>query len=233
MVVSRRRDISRSHQRKTGESDEQAGFPTTALTSDQRQPPVCGGVRTIDADADRLLDEVLLARLSTGDVDSAVAFVRRFQRGVFGVALAITGDLNTAEDVARQAFEHAARHAGAYERQHGSVGAWLTRICRDLGVDVIYARAAAPVAPDDLAGLLTAMSRQPNPQEGSVPLRGTLDRLPATQARAVAMAGIFGMTAQQIADAEHIPVGMARTRITDGMRKLRDAWSASVATAAN
>jgi DNA-directed RNA polymerase specialized sigma24 family protein len=64
-------------------------------------------------------------------------------------------------------------------------------------------------------------------------LRTTLDRLPATQARAVAMASMFGMTAQQIADAERIPVGMARTRITDGMRKLRDACSGPVAAAAN
>jgi hypothetical protein len=40
----------------------------------------------MDADADRLPDEVLLARLGPGDVDSAVAFVRRFQRVVFGVA---------------------------------------------------------------------------------------------------------------------------------------------------
>lgn len=180
-----------------------------------------------------LPDDVLLARLGTGDGDSAVAFVRRFQRVVFGVALAITGDLDTAEDVARQAFEHASRHAKAYDWQRGPVRTWLTRIARDLGVDVVHARGAAPVTPHDLAGLFTAMSRQPHPHEDSAVLRGTLDRLPATQARAVAMASIFGMTAQQIADAERIPVGRARTRITDGMQKLRDAWSDSVATAAN
>jgi RNA polymerase sigma-70 factor (ECF subfamily) len=176
------------------------------------------------ADADRLPDEVWLARLGTGDVDSAVAFVRHFQRDVFGVALAITGDPDTAEDAARRAFEHASRHARAYDWQRGSVRAWLTRIARDLAVDVTHARAAAPVTPDDLAGLLTAMSRQPDAHEDSAMLRGTLDGLPATQARAVAMAGIFGMTAKQIADAERIPFCVARTRITDGMRKLRDAW---------
>jgi RNA polymerase sigma factor (sigma-70 family) len=192
------------------------------------------GVRTMDADAGRLTDEVLLAGLGTGDVDSAVAFVRRFQRVVFGVALAVAGDPGTAEDVARQAFEYASRHARAYDRQRGPVGAWLTRIARDLGVDTIHARAAAPATPDDLAGLLTAMSRQPDPpeaaHEGAAPLRATLARLPATQARAVAMGSVRGMTAQQIADAEGVPLGTARTRITDGMRKLRDAGSGSVAT---
>jgi len=185
-------------------------------------PPTTGkgwceaSARTRDADADRLPDEVLLARLGTGDAGSAVAFVRRFQRVVFGVALAVTGDPDTAEDVARR------------------VRIWLARIARNLGIDAIHARAAAPATPDDRAGLLTAMSRQPDPRkvayEGAAALRGTLARLPATQASAVAMASIRGMTAQQIADTEGVPLSTARARITDGMRRLRDARSGLVAT---
>jgi RNA polymerase sigma factor (sigma-70 family) len=178
----------------------------------------------MDADADRLPDAVLLARLGTGDVDSAVAFVRRFQRVVFGVALAITGDLDTAEDVAQRAFEQATRNAKAYDWRRGSVRAWLTRIARGLSVDVIRARPAAPVTPEDLAALLTAMSRQPGrlevAHEGAAALTGRFARLPATRARAVAMVSIYGMTARQIADAEGVPLGTARTRITDGMRKV-------------
>jgi DNA-directed RNA polymerase specialized sigma24 family protein len=37
--------------------------------------------------------------------------VRRFQRIVFGVALAVTSDTATAEDIAQRAFEQAWRHA--------------------------------------------------------------------------------------------------------------------------
>jgi RNA polymerase sigma-70 factor (ECF subfamily) len=55
-------------------------------------------------------------------------------------------------------------------------------------------------------------------------LRRALADLPAPQARAVAMAGIYGMTARQIADTEDIPLGTAKTRIRDGMQKLRDAY---------
>ena len=61
---------------------------------------------------------------------SPVAFVRRFQRIVFGVAIAVTGDPVTAEDVAQQAFEQAWRHASVYDSRRGSVRAWLTRIRR-------------------------------------------------------------------------------------------------------
>lgn len=182
----------------------------------------------MDTDADRLPDEVLLAGLGTGDVDFTVTFVHRFQRVVFGIAMTITGDPGTAEDVAQQAFERAWRHAHVYDSRRGSVRAWMTTIARNLAVDVIHARTSTPVAPDDLAGLLTAMTDTPGrlavAHAAAAVLRGTLARLPATQARAVAMAGIYGMTARQISDAEGIPLDTAKTRIRDGMQRLRDAY---------
>jgi hypothetical protein len=76
----------------------------------------------------------------------------------------------------------------------------------------------------DLAGLLTVMSGPPERptagRAGTAGLPGRLDRLPAAQARAVAMASLYGMTARQIAHAEGIPLGTARTLIRDGMREL-------------
>ena len=184
-------------------------------------------VQPMRPDADRLPDEVLLAGLGRGDVDSAAAFVDRFQRLVFGIAMTVTGDPGTAEDVAQQTFERARRQAQVYDSRCGSVRGWMTTIARNLAVDVIHARPSAPVAPDYLSGLLTAMTETPGPfagaDEGAAGLRRALARLPATQARAVAMAGIYGMTARQIADAEDVPLGTAKTRIREGMQTLRDA----------
>ena len=178
-------------------------------------------------DADRLPDEVLLAGLGTGDVDFAVTFVHRFQQVVFGIAITVTGDPGTAEDVAQQTFERAWRHAQVYDPRRGSVRAWMTTMAMNLAVDVIHACPSAPLAPGDLSGLLTAMTDPPEQpagaHEGAAVLRRTLARLPATQARAVAMAGIYRMTAGQIADAEGIPLHTAKTRIRDGMQTLRDA----------
>jgi RNA polymerase sigma factor (sigma-70 family) len=176
-------------------------------------------------DADRLPDEVLLAGLGTGDVDLAVTFVHRFQRAVFGIAMTVTGDPGTAEEVAQQTFEWAWRHAQVYDSRQGPVRAWMTTIARNLAVDVIHARPSAPVAPAGLSGLLAGMtdpSEQPaGAHGGAAVLRRTLAGLPATQARAVAMAGIYGMTARQIARAEGIPLDTARTRIRDGMQALQ------------
>jgi RNA polymerase sigma factor (sigma-70 family) len=178
--------------------------------------------------ADGLPDETLLAGLGAGDADLALAFVRRFQRIVFGVAVTVIGDPAAAEDVAQQAFEQAWRHAQMYDSRRGSVRAWLTTIARNLAVDVLRARTSAPVDPDDLPALLTAVTETPErvavANDRAAGLRRELGRLPAPQARAVAMAGIYGMTARQIADAESVPLGTAKTRIRDGMQKLRAAY---------
>jgi RNA polymerase sigma-70 factor (ECF subfamily) len=177
---------------------------------------------------DRQSDESLLAGLGAGDAELAVAFVRRFQRIVFGVALAVIGDSATAEDVAQQAFEQAWRHASVYDSRRGSVRTWLTTIAHNLAIDVVRARSAVPMDPDDLPVLLAAMTDSPErmavANDSAEGVRRALTRLPEPQARAVAMAGIYGMTARQIADTEGIPLGTAKTRIRDGMQKLRAAF---------
>jgi RNA polymerase sigma factor (sigma-70 family) len=177
---------------------------------------------------ERQPDEVLLAGLGAGDAELAVAFVRRFQRVVFGVAVAVLSDPKTAEDVSQQAFEQAWRHAQVYDSRRGTVRAWLTRITHNLAIDVVRARASIPVDPDELPVVLTGMTDGPEPlavaRDSAAGLRRALARLPLTQARAVTMAGVYGMTARQVADTEGIPLGTAKTRIRDGMQKLRAAY---------
>ena len=178
--------------------------------------------------SDELPDETLLAGLGAGDADLALAFVRRFQRIVFGVAISVIGNPAAAEDVAQQTFEQAWRHAQVYDSRRGSVRTWLTTIAHNLAVDVLRARTSAPVDPDDLPALLTAVTETPErvavANDRASGLRRQLRRLPAPQARAVAMAGIYGMTARQIAETEDVPLGTAKTRIRDGMQKLRAAY---------
>ncbi|MBJ6637947.1 MULTISPECIES: RNA polymerase sigma factor [unclassified Streptomyces] len=174
---------------------------------------------------ERLPDEALLSGLSTGDQELAVAFVRRFQHRVFGVAMAVTGDPQLAEDIAQQTFERAWRHAQIYDSRRGSVTTWLTTIAHNLAIDAVRARRTQAVAPEDLEALLGVVTETPErwalADEASSQLRAALARLPREQARALVMAGVYGMTAQQIAEREKIPLGTAKTRIRAAMGKLR------------
>jgi RNA polymerase sigma factor (sigma-70 family) len=175
----------------------------------------------------RAADETLLAGLTTGDPEIAVAFVRRFQRTVYGVAIAVVGDPQLAEDIAQQTFERAWRHAQMYDPRRGSVKTWLAAIAHHLAIDAVRARRPTPVAPEDLDALLDIVTETPElralADESAARIRTALSALPRDQARALAMAGIYGMTAQQVADAERIPLGTAKTRIRTAMGKLRTA----------
>lgn len=200
--------------------------------SGQRRRPIHTASSDVSTDVARigipiedLPDETLLAGLGTGDAEIAVAFVRRFQRTVFGVALAVLGDQRLAEDVAQQTFERAWRHAQVYDSRRGSVRTWLTTIAHNLAIDVVRARKPVPLDPAELTDMLGAIRDTPERRamasEDSRELRAELDNLPREQARAVVLAGIYGMTAKQIAELESIPLGTAKTRIRTAMEKLR------------
>lgn len=183
------------------------------------------GMQWLQLPVGRIPDEALLAGLATGDPELAVTFVRRFQHTVFGVAVAVTRDPQLAEDIAQQTFERAWRHAQVYDSRRGSVTAWLTTIAHNLAIDAVRSRQPDPVAPEDLDALLSAVTETPEQQaladEASATLRAAVARLPYEQRRALVMAGLYGMTARQVADREHIPLGTAKTRIRAAMGKLR------------
>jgi RNA polymerase sigma factor (sigma-70 family) len=167
---------------------------------------------------DELPDEALLAGLAAGDTGATVAFVRRFQAKVFGVALAVTGDRTTAEDVAQQAFVKAWRRADTFDPVRGSVSAWITAIARNLAIDATRVRTPIPV--QTIFEQVVSTSRQEAAVDG-YGLREALRSLPVEQARAVVLSGVAGMSASQVAVAEGIPLGTAKTRIRTGMRRLR------------
>ncbi|MEV7419598.1 sigma-70 family RNA polymerase sigma factor [Streptomyces sp. NPDC089919] len=175
-------------------------------------------------------DEALLAGLATGDPEIAVAFVRRFQRTVFGVAVAVVGDAQLAEDIAQQTFERAWRHGQVYDSRRGSVRTWLTAIAHNLAIDAVRARRARPVAPEDLDALLDVVRETPEARaladDASARVRAALGLLPREQARALVMAGIYGMTAREVAAFEGVPLGTAKTRIRTATGRLRTALEA-------
>lgn len=195
---------------------------------------VSSDVSRIGLPAERMEDAVLLSGLASGDSATGVAFVRRFQRRVFGVALAVVGDPMLAEDVAQQAFEKAWRRAATFDAGRGSVSTWLTTITHNLAIDAIRQRKPSPIDPSDLVRLLGPGTDEPEPRamktESADELRRAIRTLPPEQTRAVVMAGIYAMTAQEISDAEGIPLGTAKTRIRSGMLKLRAAMAAEGAS---
>jgi len=173
-------------------------------------------------------DDALLAGLAAEDADAAVAFVRRFQGRVYGLAISIVGDRALAEDVAQEAFTRAWRNAAAFDPRRGSVAGWLLTITRNLAIDALRLRRVEPVDPEALAALQISASASGPAEQATVRdevrhVARALTRLPVEQRRAVLLAALGGRTAREIGEVEGIPVGTAKTRIRSGMMKLREA----------
>ena len=162
---------------------------------------------------------------------AGATFVHRFERRVFGLAVSITRDRGLAEEVAQEAFLRAWRAAASYDRRRGSVLTWLLTIARNVAIDAIRARRAAPVESGELELLLatTLKGTVPDGAGGRVETLAAVERLgrlPVDQARAVVLAVIGGRTANEVAEHEGIPLGTAKTRIRTGLLRMRQAMEA-------
>lgn len=175
-----------------------------------------------------LSDESLLAGLGTGDPEAATAFIRRFQRRVFGLALTILGDRRAAEDASQETFVRAWRHAGAYDPRRGGVATWLLTIARNVSVDMVRMQRVDPVDPGIAVAMIESQSEKRGEQGDAYALvdemgwlRGALRSLPEEQKRALVLAAFFGHTTSEISALEDVPQGTVKTRIRTALRKLR------------
>ena len=177
-------------------------------------------------------DEALLAGMAAGDQDATVAFVRRYQRRVFGLARSMTADSAVAEDVAQEALIRAWRHAPVFDPRRGSVTAWVLTITRNLTIDALRMRRAVPTDPDDFAAT-ALLSLEHNPEDAVLRgdarhlVRRALADLSPEQRRAVVLAAVYGHTALEISESEGIPLGTAKTRIRSALTRLRAAVEVS------
>lgn len=188
-----------------------------------------GGSRPVVAavPADRTTDAALVGALVPGDPAASAAFVRRFQAGVYGLALSITRDPVLAADVARDAFVRACRAAATYDPARASATTWLLSITRRVAIAAARAHPRPPYSRRQLEQHVQHPLDRGNPTTAAVDeedARHSLQRLARhhpEQARAVVLAVVCGCTAAEVATHERIPLETAKTRIRTGLQQLR------------
>jgi RNA polymerase sigma-70 factor (ECF subfamily) len=113
------------------------------------------------------------------------------------------------------------RHAATYDPVRGSVVGWLLRITHNLAVDGLRVRRPVAIDPHSFREIVDDRPDPARVADAAAQVREALRELPVEQARAVLMAGMYGYTAQQIADLDDVPLGTTKTRIRLGLDKLR------------
>jgi RNA polymerase sigma-70 factor (ECF subfamily) len=172
-------------------------------------------------------DRATLERIARGDQDAVGELYDRHSRLVYSLALRIVRDQRDAEEVVQEVFAQAWQQSGRYDSARGSVVGWVLNLTRSRAIDRVRGRRARPEAPADGAVLLDlpdggpAADEQLASADQAAAVRAALEALPFLQRTAVELAFYEGLTHTEIADRLDQPIGTVKTRIRQGLMKLR------------
>jgi RNA polymerase sigma-70 factor (ECF subfamily) len=172
----------------------------------------------------------LAAGLRGRDPRALAALYEQHAPLVHGLALRMLMDAAAAEEVTQDVFLYVWQQAARFDATRGSLAAWLVTLARSRSIDRLRARASQARRIEGLArtttselppatGALDGMLAQE--RQGRV--RSALAMLPAEQRQALEIAYFEGLSHTEIAARLGAPLGTVKTRIRQGMLRLRAA----------
>jgi RNA polymerase sigma-70 factor (ECF subfamily) len=173
------------------------------------------------------LDE-LLRRASRGDEGAFAEWYDATSARAYGLAVRVLRDRAQAEEVTQEAYLDCWRYAARFDPRKGSAVAWLLTVVHRKAVDRVRAAEASTrrdtaygqreisVEHDETAEAATASLE-------ATRVRSALSGLTVKQREAVQLAFLGGYTHTEVAAMLELPIGTAKTRIRDGLIRLRDA----------
>ncbi|MBK9436070.1 MAG: ECF RNA polymerase sigma factor SigK [Micrococcales bacterium] len=172
-------------------------------------------------------DASLIARVARGDESAYESLFDRYASGAYGLAVRVVRDPDLARDIVQEAMLQVWTHAPRYDRKQGSVRAWLFTLVHRRAVDRIRSEQAGS---DREKKVGRAAFERPHDHVSADVERGleirrvrvALDDLTPLQREAIELAYFRGYTHTQVAEVLDIPLGTAKTRLRDGLIRLRD-----------
>jgi RNA polymerase sigma-70 factor (ECF subfamily) len=179
-------------------------------------------------------DRAVFERMGRGDQDALAEIYDRHGRLVYSLAFRILRDQSDAEDVVQDVFSQAWRQASRYDAARGSVLGWLLTLTRSRAIDRLRGRRSRPEPSSD-EGALNGIPDPAAPADvlaasaaQAAHIRAALDGLTVLQRVAIELAFYEGLTHAEIAERLELPLGTVKTRIRQGLLKLRDRLAGAV-----
>lgn len=169
-------------------------------------------------------EERLLAAVAGGDQRAFEALYDAYGRAVYSLALGMLRDAQAAQEVTQEVFLGIWRGAREFDSRRGSGRSWILAMAHHKSVDAVRRqrlRAAEPFEERMGDGIDVVAEAMRRVEGGEV--RAALMDLSAEQREAITLAYHGGYTQQEIAARLNLPLGTVKTRIRDGMLRLRAA----------
>ncbi len=174
----------------------------------------------------------LLRRCGRADESAFARVYDATSARLYGLAVRVVRDPAQAEEVTQESFLEIWRTASRFDPDRGSPLAWMLTITHRKAVDRVRSAESSsrrdttyhhPNQPVDHDA--TAEAAQASLEAHRV--RGAMSTLTEVQREAVGLAYFGGYTHSEVATMLDLPVGTAKTRIRDGLIRLRDALGVS------
>lgn len=177
-------------------------------------------------DDDRLAD--LVRRCALGHEDAFADLYDLTSPRVYGVVLRVLRSADLAAETAQDVFVEIWRTCTQYRSDRGGVLAWMLTIAHRRAVDRVRSTVNRTAREERYAGREWDRPRDDVVEAAERNLdaelvRAGLHRLTELQREAVTLAYFGGYSQAQIAQLLQIPLGTVKTRMRDGLIKLRDA----------
>ncbi|MFI6262603.1 ECF RNA polymerase sigma factor SigK [Micromonospora sp. NPDC051006] len=192
----------------------------------RRWDPVVVGARPLDVDD-------LLGRVARGDDAAFAALYDAVVGKVLGLARRVLRDPGMAEEVTQEVLVEVWRTAARFDPTRGTATAWVLTMAHRRAVDRVRSEQAR-----------TERTQRAAARDGSVPydevaegvaarldreqVRRCLDGLTPLQREAVTLAYYGGYTYREVAEQLAAPLPTIKTRLRDGLIRLRDCLGVQV-----
>jgi RNA polymerase sigma-70 factor, ECF subfamily len=169
----------------------------------------------------------LMRRAGLGDETAFAAFYDATSARAYGLALRVVRNPAHAEEVTQEAYLDAWRQSTRFDPQRGSAAGWLLTIVHRKAVDRVRSVEAATHRDETWNREATPVDHDQTSEAAHASLEATRVRnavatLTDVQRQAVELTYFGGYTHTEVATLLDVPLGTAKTRIRDGLIRLRD-----------
>jgi RNA polymerase sigma-70 factor, ECF subfamily len=177
---------------------------------------------------DTLRDDELLHLIALREEAALGVLYDRYIRLVYAVALRITGDRQTAEEVVQDTFQNVWQTAGTFQQRLSSGSTWLLSIARHRAIDATRSKRERARSREQILDQALSIADQSQPEREVEELlrrervRAALGELPPNQRQAIELAYYGGFSRAEIAQSLGEPLGTIKTRMRLGLLKLQN-----------
>jgi RNA polymerase sigma-70 factor, ECF subfamily len=185
--------------------------------------PVLHAATVVDATG-----EELLVAVAGGDTRAFGVLYDRVTPQVLGVALRVLRDRSLAEEVTQEVMVEVWRKATRFDPERGTASGWITTLAHRRAVDRVRSEQASRDRDDRVSRRDEPRAFDQVADEVQVRLdhwqvRRALAELTDRQREAIELAYFGGHTYRDVAKVLGIPEGTAKSRLRDGLLRLRQA----------